>query len=193
MEAIYEAAIELLAEDGWDAVTVGEIERRSGVSRGTFYLRFPTRDALIDYVRERMVAELLEHQATVFTPLMAGGAISVEHAATLAVRGMVDVFEKTGGMMARTLRTGAPPTDMTAVADLDRDVAVVLRRGVGEDPRMHRAIEFTIELCFAALVARQRPVRTFQHHREMTKDDFVAELSDAVSAYLLARLGRLAD
>ncbi|WP_019181109.1 TetR/AcrR family transcriptional regulator [Microbacterium yannicii] len=193
MEAIYEAAIELLTEGGWEAVTVGEIERRSGVSRGTFYLRFPTRDALVDYVGERMMAELLEHQAMIFTPLMAGGEISVEHAAALAVRGMVDVFEKTGRVMARTVRADPPPRDMVAVADLDRDVATVLRRGVGDDPQMRGAIEFSIELCFAALVARHRPVRTFQDHRALTREEFVAHLSDSVGAYLTEQVRRLRD
>lgn len=186
MEAIYAAAIELLADGGWDAVTVGEIERRSGVSRGTFYLRFPTRDALVDYVHERMIAEVRERQATIFAPLTAGGRISVDHSAALAVRGIADVFRDTGRVMSQSVRTEAPPTDTSAAGRLGRDVARVLRRGVGDDPGATPAIEFAIELCFAAFVARQRPVRTFREHAELTEEEFVSRLSETVGAYLSA-------
>lgn len=184
LEAIYAAAVELLAEGGWDAVTVGEIERRSGVTRGTFYLRFDTRDALVDYVHERMMLEVRELQDRAFGPLMNGGPLTLVEASRLAVGAMADVFRHVGRVMVHSDRLDKPPSGPEAVSDLSRDVATVLRRALGEDPAAAPAIEFVTELAFAALVARQRPDRTFRDHRKKSDEEFIDRLAGAVAAYL---------
>jgi AcrR family transcriptional regulator len=184
LEAIYAAALELLAEGGWDAVTVGEIERRSRVTRGTFYLRFHTRDALVDYVHERMMVEVRELQEQSFGPLMGGGPLPLPEACTLAVGAMAEVFHRVGRIMVHSDRLSEPPSGPAAVSDLSRDVARVLRRGVGDAPDARAAIEFATELAFAAFVARQRPERTFRDHVRSSDEEFIAQLAVAVAAYL---------
>jgi len=184
LEAIYAAAIDALAEGGWGAVTVGEIERRSGVTRGTFYLRFPTRDALIDYVHERLLTEVRELQDHTFGPLMTGGALPLDEACLLAVRAMADVFGCVGRVMVHGERLDRPPSGHEALAGLSRNVTAVLRRGLDGTPGSTAAVEFVVELAFAAFVARQRPVPPFPGHRQSAEDEFTERLATALAAYL---------
>jgi AcrR family transcriptional regulator len=53
---ILDAAIEALGED--QEASMAEIARRAGVVRATVYVHFPTRDALLEAVTERALAEV---------------------------------------------------------------------------------------------------------------------------------------
>ena len=48
-----QAALETLAENGLAAVAVESLARRLGVTKGSFYWHFPTREALIQATIER--------------------------------------------------------------------------------------------------------------------------------------------
>lgn len=61
VQAILEAALDALAGDP-DA-SMAEIARRAGVVRATIYAHFPTREALLDFVMERAVAQVAEAAA----------------------------------------------------------------------------------------------------------------------------------
>ena len=55
---ILQAALEVLAKDGPESLSVAEVARRAGVNRGTAYQHFPTREdlahATASWVSERM-------------------------------------------------------------------------------------------------------------------------------------------
>jgi AcrR family transcriptional regulator len=53
---IYEAAMELFARSGFEAVTIADICRAADVGRGTFFFHFPSKAALL-YEFNRRVAE----------------------------------------------------------------------------------------------------------------------------------------
>ena len=53
---ILDAAVGALAED--QDASMSEIARRAGVVRATIYVHFPTREALLDAVTERALAEV---------------------------------------------------------------------------------------------------------------------------------------
>jgi TetR/AcrR family transcriptional repressor of mexCD-oprJ operon len=55
IERILDAAVEELALD--PATSMAAVARRAGVVRATLYVHFPTREALIDAVTERAIAE----------------------------------------------------------------------------------------------------------------------------------------
>lgn len=62
-----DAAVECLAELGWNGTTVGVIAERAGVSRGAAQHHFPTREQLVvaavEFLTEEQIAELREQAA----------------------------------------------------------------------------------------------------------------------------------
>ncbi len=57
-ERLYEAALALFREQGYEATTVSQITRRAGLAKGTFFNYFPTKDAVLRYMGEREVGRL---------------------------------------------------------------------------------------------------------------------------------------
>jgi AcrR family transcriptional regulator len=58
-QRLYEAAVELVAEQGFSATTVDDIAERAGVAKGTVYYNFPSKTALFE--------ELLRHGVGLLT------------------------------------------------------------------------------------------------------------------------------
>lgn len=56
IERILDAAVDALAED--QDVSMAQIARRAGVVRATIYVHFPTREALLEAVTDRALAEV---------------------------------------------------------------------------------------------------------------------------------------
>jgi AcrR family transcriptional regulator len=185
LEAIYAAAVDVLGDGGWEAVTIGEIERRSGVSRGTFYLRFPTRDALVEYVGARLIEEIRQRQDEVFNPLREGGSLDLPGAVELVIGALADVFAGVGRVMIRLARPEAAEGGASAVAELDADVAQVLSRVEGHELDRGR-VSFALELVFAGLVSRQRALPAFGAGPQLDDEAWRAEMTRVVTAYLLS-------
>lgn len=72
---IYAAAMRLFAERGFAAVTISEISEAADVGRGTFFLHFPTKAALLyefnQHVAEEFRATLVEPRASAQAELSA--------------------------------------------------------------------------------------------------------------------------
>ncbi|GAA1650358.1 TetR/AcrR family transcriptional regulator [Actinoplanes couchii] len=183
LERIYAVAFELLVEGGWDAVTVGEVERRSKVSRSTFYLRFPTREALTDYVRQRLLQEVATAQDAAFEQARATPPTSLAeavHAATEALAGICRVY---GPALGRLDFGDDPGVSAEAMDTLSNQFQAVI------DPVLppgtsREQIEFTIELVFNALVGRMRHQQPFPSHTRQPWDHFLNRLCAAAVRYL---------
>src|SRR5690606_227101 len=53
---LFETALDLFRRDGIEAASIEEIANRAGVSRGTFYFHFPTKDdVLLELIAEKEV------------------------------------------------------------------------------------------------------------------------------------------
>ena len=74
--SVMAAMRELVLEKDYDDITVTEIARRAGVDRKTFYLHYPSKDALLRALERQQADTLLAalHEAT-----HPGEAASVEH------------------------------------------------------------------------------------------------------------------
>ncbi len=57
-ERIYEAALSLFREQGYESTTVDQITRQAGLAKGTFFNYFPTKDAVLRYLGTREIGRL---------------------------------------------------------------------------------------------------------------------------------------
>ena len=57
-DGLYDAAVTLFREQGYEHTTVDQIARRAGVAKGTFFNYFPTKDAVLRYMGEREIGRL---------------------------------------------------------------------------------------------------------------------------------------
>ena len=118
-QAIYEAAMALFLARGYDAVTVEEICRSADVAKGTFFLHFPTKDALLaEYGREAtddLRARLATHR---------GNAVS---ALRLALRTLAARAEEHLEVVRLTVReTLARPDALRETTALGRSLGTLL-------------------------------------------------------------------
>src|SRR5262245_46026413 len=60
IEAILDAAAEILAEGGYAALTTNHLAERAGVSIGSLYHYFPNKEAIIATLAKRMETEAAE-------------------------------------------------------------------------------------------------------------------------------------
>ncbi|MBX7110641.1 MAG: TetR/AcrR family transcriptional regulator [Dehalococcoidia bacterium] len=65
---LLDAATEVLRARGVEATTVEEITSTAGVSKGSFYLHFPSKERLLDALRERLGEELAAEVAALERP-----------------------------------------------------------------------------------------------------------------------------
>jgi len=59
-DEVLDAAVQLFAERGFAATTVEQIAKRAGLSKGTVYLYFPSKKALLEGLVHRAVAPIAE-------------------------------------------------------------------------------------------------------------------------------------
>jgi AcrR family transcriptional regulator len=65
-EELMDAAVRVFASKGVSRTTVSDITEKAGVAKGTFYLYFPSKEALLGALKERFVDEILQHAASLY-------------------------------------------------------------------------------------------------------------------------------
>jgi AcrR family transcriptional regulator len=109
-DALVRAGRELFAEREFDAVSVAEIAGRAGVSVGGFYARFTGKEALLDAIAERVLAEAAATLDRALAPRRMARA-GLEDVVRAYVRTMVTQFRlhrSTIRMILRHARDGGP-------------------------------------------------------------------------------------
>ena len=53
------AAWELFGEKGFDATTINDITQRAGVSHGTFYVHFPSKESVLQHLGQEVLEDML--------------------------------------------------------------------------------------------------------------------------------------
>jgi AcrR family transcriptional regulator len=134
VDAVLEACVQVLRARGYAGATLARIAERAGVSVGSIYQYFPTKEALLAAVMERH----LEHMQTA---LAAAAAAAWEQPLELAVRALV-----------------------TASVDAHLDDPDLHRVFVEEVPRVGRLDAYdraqdALTEAFAALIATRTDVR----------------------------------
>jgi len=156
---IFTAAMALFVDRGFDAVTIDDICRAADVARGTFFLHFPTKDALLTEYGHEVTGELAARLGRHRGGAAAGLRVALRFLAARAVSHAEMVRLMVRETMARpvVLRdTTAQGRDLVQLlAGLVRrgQVAGELRRGV--DPQVAAAVVVSSYLAIVGEWARQ--------------------------------------
>lgn len=81
-EKILDAAAELVAEIGAGRLTLDAVAERAGLSKGGLLYNFPTKDALLQAMIQRMIDQVTESRETLRTQLEPGPNLEARLAAT---------------------------------------------------------------------------------------------------------------
>ena len=60
VDAVVEATARILVEDGYGPLSTNRIAKRAGVGIGTLYQYFPDKEAIVEALIDRLVAEQIE-------------------------------------------------------------------------------------------------------------------------------------
>lgn len=149
-QRLLSATIELLAEDGWNAATVGAVAERAGVSRGAAQHHFPVREDLITAALQFMFDE-----RTGLADQELGASPSGPDRTERIVTQLVEYY--TGPLFRAALQVwtaaAADPQLRDRVLPLEETFGrrvhkmAVRRLGVDDnDPVAHRLVQATLDL-----------------------------------------------
>ena len=135
---LFTAAVELFATDGYEATTVDAIAKRAGVAKGTFFVHFATKDAV--------VVELVRWQTTAAraarTAALPGGPVAALRATVLELGDQAGLSREltravlTGTLANAELAGSANALFDTVLAEMTEDALAarsLLRRGASPE------------------------------------------------------------
>ncbi|WP_433826894.1 TetR/AcrR family transcriptional regulator [Actinoplanes sp. CA-015351] len=151
-QRLFEAAVELIAEQGFSATTVDDIALRAGVAKGTVYYNFKSKNELFEELLRHGVGLLTEEFRTAVAGLPARDAVrALVHAQLDYIRRyrafaqlllsemwrtnrewqqtLILLREQVIGVIAETVQSGVDSGDLPA--ELDVRVASAALFGVG--------------------------------------------------------------
>lgn len=157
---IYAAAMELFVARGFDAVTIDEICAAADVARGTFFLHFPTKDALLGEYGRQALAELVP----LIDAATGSAADTLERALTFLAERATRHAAVVRLVVHHTARSAVAIDDTTAAGrDMTDVFAAIIRRGqrAGElrrsvEPMLAGAVLASAYLAIAGEWARHK-------------------------------------
>lgn len=192
LQHMVEAAREALETKSFDELTLADLTRRAGVTVGAFYQRFPSKNALLEYLEQEAYREIRERSATLFaipspTPAPSTGAFL-----RTFTTGMAALYREHRGVLRELVQRSRSSrdrqrrrTDMTRDV-VERAVAWILDKG-GEvnHPEPRKAMGVALLFTTSAL----RDVVLFEETwagvgSSSDVDGLVDELVVAAEAYL---------
>lgn len=152
---LLEAAYECLLDGGYAATTVGAVQQRAGVARGTLLHHFPTRGALMAGVVEDVVERRLE-VLTTLGPTEAAPPSTWDDVVDLVWRELQSPAFAAALELWVAARTDPELRD--ALLPLQERIFTTVHRRVtrladAEDPRAPMLVQFTIDLLTGAHLA----------------------------------------
>ncbi len=187
-ERILDAAEELIASEGLQALTVAEVVKRASSSVGAFYSRFPDKDALVRTLHDRSCEEAL---ATADLALDPGRwkSIPLSDALSQIVGFVVALFHERRGLILAF--SHAVATDIKYAerrAEMSRELSLRLyrfldtRRKEVRHPNLKTASSFGVGLLMGTL--EQETIVQRIHDRPAPSPEVARELARAMLGYL---------
>lgn len=191
LERVLMAGVELLAERGYDDLSIADVSTRSAVSVGSIYARFASKADLFVALQERMLAIIDAEQSTLFAPVPIG--IHPAQIIDRAVHSLANHFDRKQDLLRVMILRGASDTatrerGSRSSHELGRLFAAHLRASIGvfghEDPEL--AIDMCFRVVYASLTRRIMSGPDFESHRPLSWQKLTGELSRMCRLYLLA-------
>jgi AcrR family transcriptional regulator len=191
LDRILDAAEALVQEKGgFDDVPIAEIVRRAHSSVGSFYSRFPDKDALMQALYERFVEQAIATSDDALDPARWQGA-RIDEIAVAVVRFLVEIYrERRGLIRAFAIRNHTDPGGQARRERLAHHVSAELsvllleRRAEISHPEPERAAAFALTLVFSALDNTMLFGEMRSGPFVLSDADLAAELARAMLAYL---------
>lgn len=93
VDALVEAAEQILVEEGWEGLTTNRVAERAGASVGTLYQYFANKEAIVGLVTERFLDDQLELLRERLLQIMSGGEQALEQVIPPMVHALVEIKE----------------------------------------------------------------------------------------------------
>lgn len=190
LERLLEAGAAVIAEQGFGALTVGDVVRRARSSVGVFYARFADKEALLRCLHERFCAQALGSFETAFAPARWEGQ-SAEAIVRAAVAGLLAVERGQAGLVrAFVLAAGSDPSYAERAARVGEQVGARLRalllarRAELAHPEPGAAIDFALWLTLAHLDQRAVYGSVATGTSRLSHAARTAAMADVILAYL---------
>jgi AcrR family transcriptional regulator len=190
VESLIDAAARVIAERGLADTTTNHIATRAGVSVGSLYQYFATKEALIDALSERMRKELTQALDAQIRTLLDADIHTLTRAALTAV---FDYFEMHKGLYLELARNWYDARTLRTVDSLERYMTEAFRLYL-----LRHHAEYRFENLPAALfVVFNSTVFTgmrfmSQPQSHLKREEVIDGLTEMVAGYLI-RIGTLAS
>jgi TetR/AcrR family transcriptional repressor of mexJK operon len=188
LDRLFQAVEAFVSTKGLDSLTLSELLRDSQVSNGTFYARFPSKDALVRELQDRVLSRLEASMEgacdTLKDPISLGRALSG------MVSALAGEFRAQAGLLGSLIRHGGKDEIMqrraarthAVIEALFLDVLAPWMRALGP-PDATARIVMAHNVLSAALMERVSH-RLDEAGRADDWDTFIAEMSRLLMAYV---------
>ncbi len=192
LEQILAAGIEMLARKGYDGFSIEAVSRRSGVSIGSIYQRFPSKAVLFAALQERILAQIDAGNDLLFAQIPAAALVdsAIVEAGVRAVadhvrrhEALLRVMILRGAVDEETRQRGSR-SSMALASAYEGFLLRSVRRMGHEAPAL--AADMSFRIVYAALTRRVMSGATFESGTDIGWETFVAELARSQVSYLLA-------
>jgi AcrR family transcriptional regulator len=190
LQRLLSAGAEILADDGYEALTIAQLRRRAGISSGLIYSRFDGKDALFAAIHERELARLAAENAAMFDAVAWDDLDFAELVGT-AVGLVAEQFRRNEPLLRvfMTRSVADPATrergsrSVTELSGAFESVLLARRAEIASrDPAL--AVDMCFRLAFTTVGWRVLHGPTFESSLLLSWDRLQAELATVCLAYL---------
>lgn len=185
VDAIVTAAERILEERGLDTLTTARVAELAGVSVGTLYQYFPSKEAILAVVGERNQTETLQIVERV---LVASRSTPLAAAVPVVVRALVGYFRGDRGTLQNTLTVARPTaTDAGAFVRMHVQALASLLASHLQERRTELRVDDVETAAFVLISAADGVAQALAHTEldEAKAERVIAAGSDVIVRYLL--------
>jgi AcrR family transcriptional regulator len=185
VDALIEATARLLVREGFDKASTNRIAQEAGVSVGSLYQYYPSKEALVAAVIDRHNQELME---VVRTALAEVAALPVEKAVRKLVAVAIDAH-RIAPKLHRVLAEQIPRTGrLEKVATFNREYYALFKAYLEDHRGELRAVDLELA-AFVCVTSIEALTHTAVLHRaEILADDATGTLIDEATRLLIRYL-----